>query len=139
MNHVGLVGHITRTPELRESATERKFTTFTIAISRNFRNQQGEIDADFVYCTAWGKTAELITKYCGKGSLIGVFGRLNSKSYTNKEQAKVYSTEVLVENVRFYSLKNSPSNQTENTLNENDQKEEAIPFAPVSESFEMNV
>lgn len=111
MNHVGLVGRITKTPVLKESATERKYTSFVMAINRHYRNNQGEVDADFVYCSAWGKLAEHITKYCGKGSLIGVTGRLNSRSYTNKENAKVYATEVIVEEVRFYTLKNSPSEQ----------------------------
>lgn len=139
MNHVGLVGRMTKTPELKESATERKYTTFVLAVTRHYRNNQGEIDADFVYCSAWGKLAEHITKYCGKGSLIGVTGRLNSRSYTNKDNVKVYATEVIVEDVRFYTLKNSPSEQEEVTIKTEQQLNEEPQFDVIPENFEMNV
>ena len=131
MNQVGLVGRITKNPVLKESASNRKYTSFVLAVSRNFRNNQGDVDADFVYCSVWGKLAEHIVKYCGKGSLIGVNGRLQSKSYTNKENAKVYSTEVTVEDVRFYVLKNT------STENENNEREPT--FEPIPENFEMKI
>ena len=139
MNHVGLVGRITKTPELKESATEKKYTSFVLAVNRNYRNGQGEIDADFVYCSAWGKLAEHITKYCGKGSLIGVTGRLHSRSYTNKENAKVYATEVLVEEVRFYTLKNSPSGQVEVMIHSEQKASQEPQFEIVPDNFEMQV
>lgn len=139
MNHVGLVGRITKTPELKESATERKYTSFVLAVNRHYRNNQGEIDADFVYCSAWGKLAEHIAKYCGKGSLIGVTGRLNSRSYTNKDNAKVYATEVVVEEVRFYTLKNNPSEQAEVTIKLEQQVEGEPQFDVIPENFEMRV
>lgn len=137
MNHVGLVGRITKTPELKESATERKYTSFVLAVNRHYRNNQGEIDADFVYCSAWGKMAEHIAKYCGKGSLIGVTGRLHSRSYTNKDNAKVYATEVSVEEVRFYTLKNSPSEHVEVTIKSEQQGDEEPHFDVIPENFEM--
>lgn len=105
MNHVGLVGRLTKDPVLRELPENRVATSFVIAVNRNYRNSHGEVDADFVLCTAWGKLAENIVQYCGKGSLIGVNGRLQTRSYTNKEHVKVYSTEVVADDVRFYSLK----------------------------------
>ena len=105
MNQVGLVGRITKTPELRYYNEKRPYTTFTLAISRPYRNQGGQYESDFVQCSAWGKLAESITKHCGKGSLIGVNGRLNSRSYTNKENERVFTLDVLAESVRFYALK----------------------------------
>lgn len=131
MNQVGLVGRITKNPVLKEAANNRKYTSFVLAVSRNFRNNQGDVDADFVYCSVWGKLAEHIVKYCGKGSLIGVNGRLQSKSYTNKEKNKVYATEVMVEDVRFYVLKNNS--------NEKEHNEREPTFEPIPENFELKI
>ena len=105
MNQVGLVGRLTKDPILRQLNENRSTVSFVIAINRNFRNNQGVVDADYLLCVAWGRLAERIAKYCGKGSLIGVKGRLQSKTYTNKDNIKVYTTEVVVEDVRFFALK----------------------------------
>ena len=105
MNQIGLVGRLTKDPILRQLSENKSTVSFVIAINRNFRNNQGNVDADYLLCVAWGKLAERIAKYCGKGSLIGVKGRLQSKTYTNKDNIKVYTTEVVVEDVRFFALK----------------------------------
>ena len=105
MNQVGLVGRVTKDPVLRQLSESRIYTSFILAINRNFKNSEGIIEADFVSCVAWGRLAERVVKYCGKGSLIGVNGRLQSRTYTNRENQKVYTTEVAVEDVRFYVLK----------------------------------
>ena len=105
MNQIGLVGRLTKDPVLRRLSENKVQTHFTIAVNRNFRNQRGDFETDFLFCTAWGKLAEHIVKYCGKGSLIGVNGRLQSRNYVNEDNAKVYMTEVVVEDVRFYALK----------------------------------
>jgi len=105
MNQVGLVGRLTRDPILREFPNNRFQTSFVLAINRNYRNNQGSVEADFVLCVAWGKLAERIVRYCGKGSLVGVNGRLHTRSYTNKEQNRIYTTEVYLDDVRFYTLK----------------------------------
>lgn len=105
INQVGLVGRITKDAVLRELSGNRMQTHFSLAINRNFKNSRGEIEADFILCTVWGRLAEHIVKYCGKGSLIGVNGRIQSRSFVNEESAKVYITEVVVEDVRFYKLK----------------------------------
>ena len=105
MNHVGLVGRITKDPVLKQLSEGRILTSFTLAINRNYRNNEGTVEADFVQCSAWGKLAERIAEYCGKGSLVGVNGKLQTRSFTNKENKKTYSTEVLIDDVRFYVLK----------------------------------
>jgi len=112
MNHVGLVGRLTKDPVLRAFGENRVATSFIVAVNRNYRNSQGDVDADFVTCTAWGKLAERIVQYCGKGSLIGINGRLQSRSYMAKENVRVFTTEVVTDDVRFYSLK-PPSKQVE--------------------------
>lgn len=105
INQVGLVGRLTKDPVLRELSGNRIQSHFSVAINRNFKNSRGEIETDFILCTVWGRLAEHIVKYCGKGSLIGVNGRIQSRSFVNEESAKVYITEVVVEDVRFYKLK----------------------------------
>lgn len=111
MNYVGLVGRMARDPTLKVFDEEKIQTSFSLAINRNYKNQQGIIEADFVQCVAWGKLAERIARYCGKGSLVGISGRLQSRSYVNKDNAKVYLTEVIIDNIRFYLLK-SPDNKS---------------------------
>lgn len=105
INQVGLVGRLTKDPVIRELSGNRVQSHFSLAINRNFKNSRGEIEADFILCSVWGRLAEHIVKYCGKGSLIGVNGRIQSRSFVNEESAKVYITEVVVEDVRFYKLK----------------------------------
>ena len=105
MNHVGLVGRITKDPELRYYNEKKPYTVFTVAINRPYKNDQGQVDADFIQCAAWGKLAENVSKYCGKGSIVGVNGRLSIRQYVVQQQSKVNTTEVVAEDVRFYSLK----------------------------------
>lgn len=105
MNQIGLVGRLTKDPNLRELSSSKVQASFVLAINRNFRNSQGTVDADYVLCIAWGKLAQHIAKYCGKGSLIGINGRLQSRSYVNKENQRIFTMEVVAENVRFYALK----------------------------------
>lgn len=105
MNNVSIVGRLTKAPELRTVSDGKSVGRFTLAVSRNFKNQQGENDVDFILCTAWGKLAEHMVKYCGKGSQVGVTGRLQSRNYTNDEGKRIYITDVLALEVRFLQLK----------------------------------
>lgn len=105
MNHVGLVGRTTKDLELRHLSEGRVRAYFSIAANRSFKNSEGKVDADFVQCVAWGRNAELMAKYCGKGSLVGIKGRLQSRTYVNRENQKVYTMEVQTEEVQFYALK----------------------------------
>lgn len=106
MNNVSIVGRLTKAPEVRTVADGKSVRRFTLAVNRNFKNQQGENDVDFILCTAWGKLAEHMVKYCGKGSQVGVIGRLQSRNYTNDEGKRIYITDVLALEVRFLQLKN---------------------------------
>jgi single-strand DNA-binding protein len=112
MNQVGLVGRFTKDPVLRYLSGNRVQTHFSLAINRNFKNNRGEVDADFIFCTAWGRLAEHIVKYCGKGSLIGANGRIQTRSFVNEENTKIFMTEVVVEDIRFYHLKQRNSDET---------------------------
>ncbi|WP_432363733.1 single-stranded DNA-binding protein [Sporosarcina sp. UB5] len=105
MNQVALVGRVTKDPILRRLSEGRLQTSFILAVNRKFKNQQGEVDADFILCTAWGKTAENTAKHCGKGSLIGVGGRIQSRTYEREDKSRVFVTEVIGEEIRFLSTK----------------------------------
>lgn len=107
MNKVILVGRFTRDPEIRYSTGESATVTarFSLAVNRRFKNAEGNYDADFINCVAFGKTAEFIEKYFKKGMAIGVTGRIQTGSYTNKDGQKVYATDVVVEETEFVESK----------------------------------
>src|SRR4051794_14794911 len=105
VNQVALVGRMTKDPILRRLSEGRLQTSFTLAVNRKFKNQQGEVEADFILCTAWGKVAENTVKHCGKGSLIGVGGRIQSRTYEREDKSRVFVTEVIGEEIRFLSTK----------------------------------
>lgn len=105
INQVTLVGRLTKDPYLKKTAEGTPVTNVTLAVNRHFRNQQGEIETDFVQCTLWKKTAENTSRYCRKGSLIGITGRIHTRHYENQEGTRVYVTEVLADSVRFLEQK----------------------------------
>lgn len=100
MNRVELTGRLTRDPEIRYTNSGAAVASFSIAVDRRFK-RDGEANADFIPCTAFGKTGEFIEKYFRKGSGIEVAGRIQTGSYTNKEGRKVYTTDVIVEECGF--------------------------------------
>ena len=103
MNKIVLVGRLTRDPELRSTTAGFSTASFTVAVNRNFKNANGEYEADFPNCIAFGKTAEFVEKYFKKGDAIGITGRLQTGSYTNKNGDKVYTTDVVIDTVEFVS------------------------------------
>ncbi len=117
MNKVILIGRLTRDPELRTIATGNATTSFTIAVNRNFTNQNGEREADFINCVAWRKQAENIAKYCTKGSQVAVEGRIQTRSYDAQDGTKRYVTEVIADNVTFLSSRAGGSQIPESSSN----------------------
>lgn len=103
MNKVELVGRLTRDPDVKTGKTTT--ARFNIAVQRNFKDKDGNYTADFINCVAFGKPAEFIEKYFRKGNLIGITGRVNTGSYTNKDGQKVYTTDVAVEQAEFVGSK----------------------------------
>ena len=118
INSVNLTGRLTRDPELRVSQSDIAIGNFTLAVNRNFTDRNGERQADFINCVAFKKTAELLKRYVSKGSQIGVTGRLQSRSYENKEGQRVYVTEVVVENLVFLDTKSDNAHQSTNNYNQ---------------------
>ena len=116
MNKVILLGNLTRDPEIRYSQGEKQMAVarFSLAVNRRFAND-GETNADFFNCTAFGKTAEFVKKYFRQGSRMSLVGRIENNNYTNKNGEKVYSVQIMVEEVEFAERKSSQSNnQTQN-------------------------
>lgn len=116
MNKVQLVGRLTRDPEIRYSQGENATATarFSVAVNRRFKNSEGNYDADFINCVAFGKSAEFVEKYFKKGMAIGLTGRIQTGSYTNKDSQKVYTTDVVVEETEFVESKGASNTGNSN-------------------------
>ena len=110
MNKAILMGRLTRDPQIKTTGSGIMYTNFSLAVNRRFakENQQS---ADFINIIAWGKTAEFCTTYFKKGSQIGVVGRIQSRSYTDKDGKTVYATDVVAEEVYFADSKRDSSQQ----------------------------
>ena len=106
MNNVNLIGRLTKAPELKQTAGNTSVLTGTLAVNRAFKNQNGEREADFINIVAWRQTAEIIARYCGKGSQIGITGRIQTRNYENQQGQRVYVTEVVAEHVELLDSKN---------------------------------
>ena len=106
MNKVFLIGRLTRDPELRYTGNNTPVATFSIAVNRNFTNQSGEREADFINIIVWRKQAENIKNYVKKGSQVAIDGRIQTRNY-EQDGVKRYVTEVVADNVQFLDAKNS--------------------------------
>lgn len=97
INRVVLVGRLTKDADLKYTSSGTAVASFTLAVNRQFTNQSGEREADFINCVVWRKQAESLANFTRKGSLIGVEGRLQTRSYDNQQGQRVYVTEVVVD------------------------------------------
>ncbi|MDE5891455.1 MAG: single-stranded DNA-binding protein [Acetatifactor sp.] len=118
MNKVILMGRLTRDPEVRYSqgASQTAVARFSIAVDRRFK-REGEPDADFFNCTAFGKQAEFIERYLRKGVKVVVCGRIQNDNYTNKEGQMVYSVRVMVDEIEFAESKNASAGNNDGGYN----------------------
>ncbi|MCR5625311.1 MAG: single-stranded DNA-binding protein [Lachnospiraceae bacterium] len=107
MNKIILMGNLSKKPKLHKSEGEKaiSITRFDIAVNRKGKSKENS-EADFFHCTAFGKTAEFVEKYFDKGSRMMLVGRVENNNYTNKQGEKVYSYQVVVEEVEFADTKN---------------------------------
>ena len=107
LNHVVIMGRLTRDPELRRTATGAAVTSFTVAVDRDFgKNENGEKETDFIDCVAWRQTGEFVSKYFTRGRMAVVSGRLQIRNWTDKDGNKRRSAEVLADSVYFGDSKN---------------------------------
>lgn len=134
MNKVVLIGRLTKDVELRYTQSGTAVGSFSLAVNRQFTNASGEREADFINCVVWKKAAETLANYTGKGSLVAVEGRIQTRNYENNQGNRVYVTEIVVENFSFLDKKSDqnqnqggsdPFSKSGNTL---DISDDDIPF-----------
>lgn len=117
INRSVLVGRLTRDPELRYTNGGAAVATFTIVVNRQFTNQNGEREADFISCVIWRKAAENLTNFTHKGSLIGIDGHIQTRNYENQQGTRIYVTEVVVDN--FSLLESRAESEHHQSANSN--------------------
>lgn len=107
MNNTTIAGRLTKDPDLRYTANGKAVANFTVAVNRPFKNTQGENEADFINCVAFGKQAENLANYMKKGSMVGVEGRIQTGSYENKEGRRIFTTDVMANQITFLESRKS--------------------------------
>lgn len=112
LNRIVIIGRLTRDPELRSTANGTPVATFTLAVDRSFKTQSGEKETDFIPVVVWRQLAETCGRYLSKGKLAAVDGRLQIRSYQAQDGTKRTAAEVVAENVRFLSPKDSGSDRS---------------------------
>ena len=117
INRTVLTGRLTKDTELKYTQSGQAVASFTLAVNRQFTNAQGEREADFIQCVIWRKAAENFQKYTHKGALVGIDGRIQTRSYDNQQGNRVYVTEVVVDN---FSLLESKGTSQQNGSAKND-------------------
>lgn len=110
MNKVVLIGRLTRDPELRYTGNNTPVASFSLAVNRNYSNQQGEREADFINIVVWRKQAENVKNYLTQGSQVAIDGRLQTRTYDDQNGQRRYITEVIADNVEFLGSRNSSNN-----------------------------
>lgn len=142
INQVVLVGRLTRDPDLRYTPNGVAVATFNLAVNRNFTNQNGNREADFINCVIWRKSAEALANYAHKGSLIGVTGRIQTRSYDNQQGQKIYVTEVICENFQLLEPKsknNQQNGQSNTAINNNNINEYAEHAASFQDEYPVDI
>ena len=119
MNKVFLIGRLTKDPELRYTGSNTPVASFTVAVNRNFTNQSGEREADFIPVVVWRKQAENVKNYLTQGSQVAIDGRIQTRSYDDNQGQRRYVTEVIADNVQFLDTKGSRENSTSNNETSN--------------------
>lgn len=143
LNNISLVGRLTKDVDLRYTPSNVAVATFTLAVNRTFKNENGEREADFINCVMWRQQAENLANWAKKGALIGITGRIQTRSYDNQQGQRVYVTEVVAETFQLLESRNSqgqsqgPTRQAQQqapdfsrsaTTNPLDITEEDLPF-----------
>ena len=138
LNHITIMGRLTRDPELRHTQSQTPVASFTIAVDRDFADKQsGEKQTDFIDCVAWRNSAEFVNKYFTKGSMAVVAGRLQIRDWTDNDGNKRRSAEIVVENIYFGESKKSDSAKAEqprysSTTTRSDSDDTGLRYTPTA-------
>ena len=144
INNIGLVGRTTKAIGLKQNKKGTSYGQLTLAVNRPYKDEQGQQQADFITCVAWNKTAETLSNYVSKGTMIGVEGRLQVRSYSNEAGVRQYLSEVLVNRFTFLESKKSstipepvePFNPTiESNINPFDPNFSNPNYSPTSQNY----
>lgn len=143
INNVTLVSRITRDPELRCTPQNQAVAPFTLAVNRQFKNSNGEREADFINCVIWRQQAENLANWAKKGALIAITGRIQTRNYENQQGQRVYVTEVVADTFQMLESRHERGNvptpppaATQNTQNQNSPADTHDPF---TNSEPMNI
>ena len=143
MNKVVLMGRLTRNPEVRYSQGDASTAVarYTLAVDRRFKRQGDEQTADFISCVSFGKTAEFVERYLKQGTKIAGCGRIQTGSYTNKDGQKVYTTDVVLDEVEFAESKNASSDNSGYNSPKAPQPSQAVSdgFMNIPDEFESDL
>lgn len=131
INNVTLIGRMTRDAELKQTPSGQSVAIFNLAVNRDFKNSDGEREADFINCVIWGTSAENLANWTKKGALIAVVGRIQTRNYENQQGQRVYVTEVVAE--KFQTLEKKDNAANANSLydqapNIPDVSDDGLPF-----------
>jgi|SRR5690554_5077447 len=118
INNVVLVGRLTRDPELKKTQSGVSFVNFTVAVNRTYTDQSGERQADFISCVVWRAQADNLARYMRQGSLIGIEGRIQTRTYES-EQGTRYITEIVANSIQFLETKSTQSQQQSSQSSKN--------------------
>ena len=111
INNVVMIGRLTRDVELRYTSNNVAVGAFTLAVNRNFKNAAGDRESDFINCIIWNKQAENLANWTKKGMLIGITGRIQTRSYENQQGQRVYVTEVVADSFQILEKRDNSANQ----------------------------
>ena len=129
INNVVLIGRLTRDVELHRTPQDQAVGQFTLAVNRNFKNQDGGYDADFINCVIWRKLAENFASWIKKGNLVAITGHIQTRNYENQQGQRVYVTEVVIDSFRNLEKRDNSANR--NSMDEQ--------MPPSFESSQMNI
>lgn len=129
INNVVLIGRLTRDVELHRTSQDQVVGQFTLAVNRNFKNQDGGYDADFINCVIWRKLAENFANWVKKGNLVAITGHIQTRNYENQHGQRVYVTEVVIDSFRNLEKRDNSANR--NSMDEQ--------MPPSFESSQMNI
>ncbi|MGT2744115.1 single-stranded DNA-binding protein [Streptococcus phocae subsp. phocae] len=115
INNIVLVGRMTKDAELRYTTSQVAVATFTLAVNRRFKEQNGERETDFINCVIWRKSAENLANWAKKGALIGITGRIQTRNYENQQGQRVYVTEVVADSFQILESRNQQQSGQDNS------------------------
>lgn len=129
LNSTCLVGRLTKNVELKYTPSNQAVATFTLAVNRNFKSQNGEREADFINCVIWRQQAENLANWAEKGDLIGITGRIQTRNYENQQGQWVHVTEVVADNFQLLESRKDRNDGQSQGYNQQDFSRQAEPFS----------